>query len=52
MNHFNYNEYFWSEYTEEELTSIIKSKVLDSFKKDAKQELERRLQEQVEFVEL
>lgn len=49
---FNYIQYLWSEYTEEELVAIINGQGLESDKLRAKQELNKRIQEQTEFLEL
>ena len=49
---FNYIQYLWSEYTEEELYTIINGGGLESDKARAKQELNRRIEEQTEFLEL
>jgi len=50
--HFDYNNYFWSQQTEEYLFAIINSGGLESDKRRAKQELDRRKEEQTEFLEL
>ena len=49
---FNYNEWFWSQQTEEHLYTIINGGGLESDKVRAEQELNRRTQEQTEFIEL
>lgn len=49
---FNYIQYLWSEYTEEELYGIINGGGLEFDKVKAKQELNRRIEEQTEFLEL
>lgn len=49
---FNYNNWFWSELTEQDLIHIINTNRLTTESKRAKQELDRRAQEQTEFIEL
>ena len=49
---FNYNEWLWHQQTEQELISIINGGGLESDKARAEQELNRRTQEQTEFIEL
>jgi len=49
---FNYIQYLWSSYTDAELINIINGKGLDADRLRAKQELDKREQEQVEFIEL
>jgi len=49
---FNYNDWFWSQQTEEHLYTIMNGGGLESDKARAKQELNRRTQEQTEFIEL
>ena len=49
---FDYIQYLWSEYTEEELDAIINGGGLESDKDRARQELNRRIQEQTEFLNL
>ncbi len=49
---FNYNDWFWSQHTEEQLYIIINGGGLESDKARAEQELNKRTQEQIEFIEL
>ena len=49
---FDYNEWFWSQQTEEELYIIVNGGGLESDKARAKQELNKRIEEQTEFIEL
>lgn len=49
---FDYNKWFWSQQTEEELYTIVNGGGLEFDKARAKQELNRRTQEQTEFLEL
>ena len=49
---FNYNNWFWSELTEQELIHIINTNRLISESQRAQQELDRRIEEQTEFLEL
>ena len=49
---FNYNDWFWSQHTEEQLYIIINGGGLESDKARAEQELNKRTQEQIEFTEL
>ena len=49
---FNYNNWFWSELTEQELIAITKDNRLGGEQRRAQQELDRRTQEQTEFLEL
>lgn len=49
---FDYNEWFWSQQTEEYLYTIINGGGLESEKARAKQEINRRIEEQTEFIEL
>ena len=49
---FNYNEWLWHQQTEQELITIINGRGLESNKARAKQELNRRIEEQTEFTEL
>jgi len=49
---FDYNNWYWSELTEQELIAITKDNRLGSEQLRAQQELDRRTQEQTEFLEL
>jgi len=49
---FNYNDWFWSQQTEEYLYTIMNGVGLESDKARAEQELNIRTQEQIEFLEL
>jgi hypothetical protein len=50
--YFNYNNWYWSELTEQELIAITKDNRLSSEQLRAQQELDRRTQEQTKFLEL
>lgn len=49
---FDYIQYLWSQYTDEELDIIINGGGLESDKDRARQELNKRIQEQTEFLNL
>lgn len=49
---FDYNYWYWSQLTEKDLIHIINTKGLNTESKRAQQELDRRIQEQTEFLEL
>lgn len=49
---FDYIQYLWSQYTNEELDIIINGGGLESDKDRARQELNKRIQEQTEFLNL
>lgn len=49
---FNYNDWFWSQQAEEYLYTIVNGGGLESDKARAEQELNKRTEEQTEFIEL
>lgn len=49
---FDYNEWFWSQLTDEYLYTIMNGRGLESDKARAKQEINKRIEEQTEFIEL
>ena len=49
---FNYNDWFWSQQTEEYLYTIMNGGGLESDKARAEQELNRRKEEQTEITRL
>jgi len=49
---FNYIQYLWSNYHESELHDIINGGGLEADIKRAKQELDRRKEEEIDFITL
>jgi len=49
---FDYNYWYWSQLTEQDLINIINSNRLGDEQKKAQQELDKRAEEQTEFLEL